>query len=48
MEYRFRQNFKSYTDKEIVDMIITKPYNGEAAVYFIYKRYNKHFSYDKY
>lgn len=40
MEYRFRQNYKPYTDREIVDMIVTKPYNDEAAAYLIYKRYN--------
>lgn len=36
----FLNNYTELNDKEIVDKIINKPYNEEAAAYLIYNRYD--------
>ena len=36
----FLNNYAELNDKEIVNKIINKPYNEEAAVYLIYNRYD--------
>lgn len=40
MELTLRNDYNKLTDKEVVDKIITKPYNEEAAAYLIYNRYD--------
>ena len=40
MELKFHDNYKEYDDRDLVNKIITKPYNEEAAAYLIYNRYN--------
>lgn len=40
MELTFLNNYTELNDKEIVDKIINKPYNEEAAAYLIYNRYD--------
>lgn len=40
MELKFRFDYTVLKDKEIVNLIISKPYDEEAAVFLIYKRYN--------
>ena len=40
MELTFMNNYTELNDKEIVDKIINKPYNEEAAAYLIYNRYD--------
>lgn len=39
MELKNKNRFIHLSDKEVVDMIITEPYNEEAAIYLIYDRY---------
>lgn len=39
MELKFRDKYILLSDKEIVDRIVTEPYDEEAAVYLIYDRY---------
>lgn len=39
MELKFKDRYKDLSDKEIVDKIITKPYDEEGAVFLIYDRY---------
>lgn len=39
-EHHFRLTYTTYSDKEIVNMVITLPYNEEAAAYLLYKRYD--------
>ena len=39
MELQFKDRYKDLSDKEIVDKIITKPYDEEGAVFLIYDRY---------
>ena len=36
----FLNNYAELNDKEIVNKIINKPYNEEAAAYLIYNRYD--------
>ena len=38
----FLNNYAELNDKEIVNKIINKPYNEEAAAYLIYNRYDPH------
>ena len=33
MELKFHDNYKEYDDRDLVNKIITKPYNEEAAAY---------------
>ena len=40
MRLVFKQNYSKMDDKEIVNQIITKPYDEEAAAYLIYNRYD--------
>ena len=40
MELTFHNNYKEESDKEIVEKIITVPYNEEAAAYLLYNRYD--------
>lgn len=40
MELRFRNKYINLSDKEIVEKIITEPYDEEAATFLIYDRYN--------
>ena len=40
MRFVFKQNYSKMDDKEIVNQIITKPYDEEAAAYLIYNRYD--------
>ena len=40
MELAFHNNYKEESDKEIVEKIITVPYNEEAAAYLLYNRYD--------
>lgn len=39
MALTFQYNYHECSDKEIIDKIITLPYNEEAAAYLIYNRY---------
>jgi len=39
MELTFIHRYEALSDKEIVDLIITNPYDEEAATYLIYNRY---------
>lgn len=39
MELIFKDRYKTLSDREIVDRIITEPYDDEAAAYLIYCRY---------
>ena len=39
MELKNKNRFIHLIEKEVVDMIITEPYNEEAAIYLIYDRY---------
>ena len=39
MELTFKHRYQGLSDKEIVDLIITDPYDDEAAAYLIYDRY---------
>lgn len=36
----FLKNYIELSDKELIDKIITKPYNEEAAAYLLYNRYD--------
>lgn len=40
MDFHYRYNYDSMSDKEIVNMIITPPHNEEAAIYLVDKRYS--------
>lgn len=40
MTLTFQYNYKMCSDKELVDKIITLPYNDEAAAFLIYNRYD--------
>lgn len=40
MELTIHNNYKEESDKEIVEKIITVPYNEEAAAYLLYNRYD--------
>lgn len=40
MELTFQTDYKHLTDKEIVNMAVTEPYDDEAVVYLIHIRYN--------
>ena len=40
MGLKFQNNYAELNDKEIVNKIINKPYNEEAAAYLIYNRYD--------
>lgn len=39
MKLIFKDKYSKLSDREIVDLIITDPYNEEAAIYLIYDRY---------
>lgn len=39
MELTFKHRYEGLSDKEIVTLIITEPYDDEAATYLIYDRY---------
>lgn len=39
MELKFKHRYEGLSDKEIVNLIITDPYDEEAATYLIYDRY---------
>ncbi len=39
MELTFKHRYEGLSDKEIVNLIITDPYDEEAATYLIYDRY---------
>lgn len=40
MQLPFAHIYKQLSDKEIVDKVVTAPYNEEAAVYLLFDRYN--------
>lgn len=40
MEFFFKNRYAKLTDRELIDAIITLPYNEEAAAYLIYNRYH--------
>lgn len=40
MKVAFAHRYKTLSDREIVDKVITIPYNEEAAVYLLYDRYD--------
>lgn len=40
MQLPFAHIYKQLSDKEIVDKVVTVPYNEEAAVYLLFDRYN--------
>lgn len=40
MELIFKKRYEKLSDKEVVNKIITPPYNEEAAAYLIYNRYH--------
>ena len=40
MKVAFANKYKQLSDKEIVDKVITAPYNEEAAVYLLFDRYD--------
>lgn len=40
MKVAFANRYKPLSDKEIVDKVITAPYNEEAAVYLLFDRYD--------
>ena len=42
MEIYYRTNYDEYSDKDLVDKIITPPHNEEAAAYLIHSRYNSY------
>lgn len=40
MTLNFQNNYHRFSDKEIIEKIITLPYNEEAAAFLIYNRYD--------
>lgn len=40
MDYNYRIDYKSLTDRQIVDIVLSVPHNEEAAFYLLYNRYN--------
>lgn len=43
MDFTFKEKYSAMSDKVIIDKIITRPYNEEAATYLLYNRYSPKF-----